>query len=214
MTEAWPDLARTYDAVAADYAERFAGELAGKPFDRGLLDAFAERVRGPVLDVGCGPAGHIARYLADRGVAIHGVDLSPKGVALAAASHPDIGFAVADLRALPVADASQAGLVAFYSVIHIRRPELPAVFAEFHRVLAPGGELLIAMHGGTGEVGVDDWFGRAVSTRATLVELPELAGLLEAAGFAVLEQHRRDPNPEEFPTPRLYCSASPGINCC
>ena len=24
------------------------------------------------------------------------------------------------------------------------------------------------------EVGADDWFGRAVSTRATLVELPEL----------------------------------------
>jgi SAM-dependent methyltransferase len=203
----WPDIARTYDAVARDYAEKFAGELAGKPFDRELLDGFAARVSGPVLDVGCGPAGHISRYLADRGATVTGVDLSPASVALAAATHPDLEFEVADMRALPVPDAGQAGLVAFYSVIHIRRPELPAVFAEFARVLAPGGELLLAMHGGTGEVGADDWFGRGVSSRATLVELPELAALLGAAGFAVVDQHRRDPHPDEYPTPRLYLLA-------
>ena len=38
MTQQWPDMAATYDAVAEDYAAAFAGELAGKPFDRNLLD--------------------------------------------------------------------------------------------------------------------------------------------------------------------------------
>jgi SAM-dependent methyltransferase len=206
--EEWPDIAHTYDLVAEDYAEQFADELDHKPFDRKLLDAFAAEVEGPVLDVGCGPAGHVTRYLADRGVDASGADLSPHGIEVARSRHPDLRFDVADMRALPHAGASLGGIVAFYSVIHLSRPELPAAFQEFHRVLRPGGMLLIAMHGGTGEVGAEDWFERAVSVRATLVELPELTGLLEAAGFTITERHQRDPYEGEFPSQRLYVRAS------
>lgn len=204
MTDDWPDLERSYDAVAEDYAAAFAGELAGKPFDRALLDRFAAMATGSVLDVGCGSAGHVTRYLADRGLSIGGLDLSRKSIELARARHPDLTFEVGDLRALPVGDGDLGGIVAFYSVIHVPRPELPAVFGEFHRALAPGGLALIAMHGGTGEVGADNWFDRGVSFRATLVELPELADLVQEAGFAIAEQHRREPYPFEHPTPRLY----------
>jgi len=204
----WPDLAHSYDAVAADYAKQFAGELTGKPFDRDLLDAYAATVTGPVLDVGCGPAGHVTRYLADRGVAIGGVDLSPGVVELAADTHPDLHFEVADLRALPAADASLGGLVAFYSVIHLPREQLPAAFTEFHRALRPGGTLLIAMHGGTGEVSADNWFDLDVSFRATLVELPELVQLIEGAGLTVTERHERPPYSFEHPTQRLYVLAT------
>lgn len=203
----WPDIAHTYDVVAEDYAKQFADELAGKPFDRTLLDAFATEVGGPVVDIGCGPAGHITRYLADRGVEISGVDLSPHGIELARTRHPDLRFDVADLRALPHPDASLGGIVAFYSVIHLPRPDLPAAFAEFHRVLRPGGTLLLAMHDGTGEVGAEDWFERAVTVRATLVELPELTGLLMAAGFMITAKHQRDPYDGEYPSQRLYLLA-------
>src|SRR5439155_313770 len=72
-----PDLAGTYDRVAAPYGEQFFDELARKPFDRELLDRFAARLsgRGLVCDVGCGP-GHVGRYLAERGVDVFGLDLS------------------------------------------------------------------------------------------------------------------------------------------
>ncbi len=207
MADQWPDIRHTYDVVAEDYAKSFADELAAKPFDRALLDAFAAAVSGPVLDVGCGPAGHITRYLADRGMSIGGVDLSPRGVEVARATHPDLHFMVADMRSLPVADGSLAGIVAFYSVIHLPRPELPAALGEFRRVLAPGGTLLIAMHGGTGETGADDWFDRDVSVRATLVELLELDHLLTDAGFTIAQRHQRDPYLSEHPTRRLYVLA-------
>jgi hypothetical protein len=36
MTGPWPDIAHTYDVAAEHYAATFAGELAGKPFDRDL----------------------------------------------------------------------------------------------------------------------------------------------------------------------------------
>ena len=48
---------RSYDAVAAQYAASFRGELAGKPLDRALLALLAEQAAdgAPVADAGCGP---------------------------------------------------------------------------------------------------------------------------------------------------------------
>jgi SAM-dependent methyltransferase len=202
----WPDIARAYDVAAETYAATFAAELDGKPFDRGLLDRYAAALagRGTVWDVGCGAAGHLTRYLADRGVAVSGADLSPASVAVARRCQPGLTFLVADMCDLPVGDGSLAGIVAFYSVIHLPRPRIPVALAEFRRVLAPGGALLLAMHGGTGEAGSREAFGHPVEVRATLVAPDELAATAAAAGFAVRERHARDPYPGEYPSQRLY----------
>jgi SAM-dependent methyltransferase len=206
MTPQWPDMAATYDAVAEDYAAAFAGELASKPFDCSLLDEFAVAVRGrgPVLDVGCGSAGHVTRYLADRGVDAAGVDLSPGVIEVARSYQPDLTFEVADMRELPAADDSMAGIIAFYSVIHLPAGQVPTALAEFRRVLAPGGMLLIAMHGGAGVVDADEWFGRKVQVRASLWSLAELTAAIEETGLTVVRQHSRQPYPGEHPTERLY----------
>jgi SAM-dependent methyltransferase len=202
----WPDIAHAYDVAAETYAATFAAELDGKPFDRALLDRYAAALagRGEVWDVGCGAAGHLTRYLADRGVAVCGADLSPASVAVARRRQPGLAFRVADMCDLPTGDGSLAGIVAFYSVIHLPRPRIPVALAEFRRALAPGGGLLVAMHGGTGEVGSAGAFGHPVEVRATLVAPGELAGLVAAAGFAVRERHARDPYPGEYPSQRLY----------
>ena len=202
----WPDIAHTYDVAAEHYAATFAGELDGKPFDRNLLNRYAAELagRGEVWDVGCGAAGHLTRYLADRGVAASGADLSPGSVAVARRCQPGLTFRVADMCDLPAGEASLAGIVAFYSMIHLPRPRIPAALAEFRRVLRPGGALLAAMHGGTGETGSDAAFGLPVQVRATLVTLDEIAGMAESAGLAVRERHERAPYPGEYPSPRLY----------
>jgi SAM-dependent methyltransferase len=208
----WPDIAGSYDVVAQEYAAQFRDELDGKPFDRDLLDRFAAALagQGSVWDIGCGSAGHVTRYLADRGVDAAGVDVSPAVAAVAGQLQPDLEFRVADMRHLPARNGSLAGIVAFYSVIHLPREQVPAGLAEFSRVLAPGGQLLIAMHGGTGEIGTDDWFGRGVPFRGTLVSMTELTAALGAAGFDVVHQHERDPYPGEHASQRLYVWARAG----
>jgi trans-aconitate methyltransferase len=101
----------SYDQVAQQYAETFFTELARKPFDRQLLDAFAAHVRhqGTVCDLGCGP-GHVARYLKNRGVEVCGVDLSAAMVQCATHRNPGILFHKGDRRALDFPSASFAGI--------------------------------------------------------------------------------------------------------
>jgi SAM-dependent methyltransferase len=202
-----PDLAGTYDRVAEPYGAQFFDELARKPFDRDLLDRFAARLsgRGRVCDVGCGP-GHVGRYLAERGVDVFGLDLSPAMVALARRLNPAMRFEQGDLRALVLPDASLAGIVAFYSLIHLERSEVVAALIELARVLIPGSLILIAVHGGEGEVHADDWFGRGVSINATLYQPAEIGASMERAGLEVETIATRAPYAFEYPTTRVYAA--------
>ncbi|MGP4046061.1 class I SAM-dependent methyltransferase [Streptomyces sp. 2A115] len=146
-----PDFLRTtrtgYDSVAVRYAELFADGLEDYPLDRAMLTAFAELVRadggGPVADVGCGP-GHVTALLRSLGLNASGIDLSTEMVALARKAHPDLRFEAGSMSALDVADGALGGLLARYSIIHTPPERLPELLAEFHRVLAPGGHLLLA----------------------------------------------------------------------
>jgi 2-polyprenyl-3-methyl-5-hydroxy-6-metoxy-1,4-benzoquinol methylase len=66
-----------YDAVARSYHDQLGDELAGKPLDRAVLEAFTGLAgEGTIADVGCGP-GHVARFLAARHARVIGIDISP-----------------------------------------------------------------------------------------------------------------------------------------
>jgi SAM-dependent methyltransferase len=206
------DASRTresYDELAATYTERIFTELAGKPLDRHLLNRLAEDVRGHglVADLGCGP-GHVARYLHDQGVRMRGIDLSPRMIDSARQRSPDIEFRVGDMRALDLPDGALAGIVAFYSLIHIGEPEMGATLRELRRVLAPGGLLLVAFHIGEETGPRDELWGHPVSLDFRfLMPSPMVARLIEA-GFVVLERVEREPYPEvEHPSRRCYLLA-------
>jgi SAM-dependent methyltransferase len=190
------DTQNSYDRVAAEYAKRIYGELAGKPLDRQLLDRFAQTAQGLICDLGCGP-GHVARYLHDQGATVCGIDLSPQMVEQARQLNPGIDFQQGNMLALPAADGTFGGIVAFYSLIHIAREDIPRALAELKRVLAPGGLLQVSFHIGDETVHLDDWWGESVKLDFIFFQPEEMENALHNAGFEVIEVIQRDPYPPD-----------------
>jgi len=203
------ETASGYDALAAEYADHLFRELEKKPFDRDFLNRFAGLLpAGPVLDAGCGP-GHVGRYVRDLGRTVSGVDLSPRMIDRARELNPGMDFHVGDLRSLPFPAASFAGLIAFYSIIHLREEELPAAFAEMRRVLLPGGLLALSFHVGREVRRIEELWGVRTCLDFIFFEPDTVAAALREAGFGIEEQILREPYaPEvEAQTRRCYLLA-------
>jgi len=200
----WDRLRSSYDRVACKYESRFLDELDSKPRDRELLARFARSVVDPVVDIGSGP-GHIGAFVRAHGRTVFGLDLSEEMAGLAAWR---LGSAVtADMRRLPFARGVVGGVVAFYAVIHLPRPDVSAALEEFHRVLRPGGRVLLSAHEGEGLIERDDFLDEAVPFVATLFNLEELVEATSAAGFEVEIAERRPSYDSESGTVRLYLEA-------
>jgi SAM-dependent methyltransferase len=198
----------SYDEIADLYADQFVRELDGKPFDRDLLDAFAAATPpgDVVCDVGCGPA-HIGRYLAARGVTVRGLDLSPEMVRCAHQLNPSMPVQCGSMLNIDAADGTWGGIVAFYSLIHIRRDDVPVALAEFRRVIRPNGRVLASVHAGEGEIDVDEFLGRRTRFIATLFTADELEALFADSGFKVDDVTVRPPYEREYPSQRIYVQA-------
>lgn len=188
-----------YDTVAETYAEHIPDTRAEAPIDLAMVDAFiaatAAHAGARVLDAGCG-AGRMSRYLADRGVAVEGIDLSPGMVAMARRDHPDLSFSVASIADLPYPDGRFDGVLLWYSTIHTAPNGQPRLFAEAARILRPGGHLLVGFQSGRG---VHDTaatyrrYGHDVTLVRHRFTADQVAGWLAAAGLQEVSRLVRRP---------------------
>ncbi|MFF8694508.1 class I SAM-dependent DNA methyltransferase [Streptomyces sp. NPDC015144] len=185
--------ADAYGAVASLYADLVQDSLTALPLDRSFLAVFAELVTaaggGPVAELGCGP-GYLTAHLRDLGLDMFGVDLSPTMVDLARETYHDLRFEVGSMQALDLPSGELAGIVSWYSVIHTPPGELPPYFAEFQRLLAPGGHLLLAFFESEG--GPVTAFDHKVTT-AYRWPVDGLADMASEAGFTEVGRMLREP---------------------
>lgn len=190
MADGWlTDTRTSYDADADGYAEKVDGLLETNSYLRSSLALFAELVRdsggGDVADIGCGP-GYVTRHLHDLGVDAFGIDLAPEMVTLARRDHPDLRFEVGTMTDLDSVDGSLAGVVAFWSVIHVPDQSVPGVFAEFDRVIRPGGLLLVGFHVGDETLNTTEGYsGRSINVNSYHRPPAKVARWLREAGFTI-----------------------------
>jgi SAM-dependent methyltransferase len=197
---------RAYDLAAAKYHELFQNEMNEKAYDRDLLDSFAGRF-GPgslICDAGCGPSAHIGRYLADKGLTVIGIDISDRCIEMARALHPDMAFRREDIMNLDFDSDTLDGLISYYSIIHTPKKLVGKIFKEFHRVLKPGGYLLVAVKAGLEEGYVHELLGIETDVYYSWFHETEIVGHFEEAGLAVEFLERRNPYDFEIKNERIF----------
>jgi len=158
--------------------------------------------------VSMAPAGS-AILVHGRGVDIFGLDLSPGMLDQARKLNPNLEFQQGNMLALDVQDSAWSAIVAFYSIVHIPKADLPQALREMYRVLKPGGLLFLAFHLGDEVLHEENCWGRRISLDLVLFGRKEVERYLADAGFAIEDSLERDPYPPEveYQSRRAYILA-------
>jgi len=182
---------RVWDKAAPSYDRQIA--LFERIWFPGGREWLTSRATGRVLEVAVGTGRNLEHYADD--VTITGLELSPAMLALArehaARLGRDVDLREGDAAQLPFDDASFDTVVCCLSLCSI--PDPARALAEMHRVLVPGGRLLLLDHVGSTwpPVYAGQWLFEQVTRRTagehfTRRQLP----LVRAAGFEVVEAER------------------------
>ncbi|MEV2237991.1 class I SAM-dependent methyltransferase [Micromonospora sp. NPDC049891] len=192
-----------YSYMSAQYIALFDGGWQAHVDDTALIRRHLGGLDGTVLDLGCGP-GHWTAYLHSLGTDVTGIDLVREFIDHARANFPGPVFRLGSMTELDVPDHSVAGILSWYSTIHLPPPELDHVLTEFRRMLVPSGRLVIGFFDSDDEVAE---FDHKVLT-AYRWPVDELSARLTNAGFTELQRLR-----QQFPDrpDRRYAAIAAGV---
>lgn len=174
------EIRRAWDDVAETYAERRDPDGS----DAALIDSLLAGLPSDpdVLDVGCGDGARTLTKLPPGSV---GVDVSRRGLDLARETVPESRLLHGEMSALPVAADRFDAVTAYHAVFHVPRAHHPEVYAEFSRVLRPGGRLLMTLPSGRFETVRHGWMGGRMFFSAPGRE--RTLDQLRDAGFTAVE---------------------------
>jgi SAM-dependent methyltransferase len=197
---------QAYNLAAQRYHDLFHDEMNQKEYDRNLLDRFANNFTKDSLlcDAGCGPSGHIGRYIFDKGIPVVGVDIAERCVELARKYNPLMPFERCDMAELPFEDGTLDGVIAYYSIIDTPKSHVGRLFCEFHRVLKPGGRLLVAVKAGTTEGYLSELLGVKTPIYLSLFTRNEIRSYYLDQAFSMELLEERGPYKFEIASERIF----------
>jgi len=197
---------QAYNLVAQKYHNLFHNEMNEKEYDRKFLDSFISRFTkdAVILDAGCGPSGHIGRYVFDKGIQVIGVDISERCVEMAREYNPGMSFEIGDISNLSFDDASFDGIISYYSIIDTPKKYVHGIFDEFRRVLKPNGYLLVTVKAGATETYIYHPLGDKVEIYMALFSEKEITNYYKEAGFLLEFIEKRNPYDFEISNERIF----------
>ena len=197
---------KAYDKTAAKYHDHFKNEIAQKEYDRLLLDRFSAMLTTSSLicDAGCGPSGHVGKYLVDKGHQVIGIDISQKCVDIATSYNPQIDFKVMNMMSTDFKSNSLDAIISFYSIIYTPKEYIDRIFIEFNRILKVTGKLLVVVKKGTAEGIIGDEWYEGNKVHFTHFLEGEVENYFNQANFNIDFFDVRKPYDFEFNVDRIY----------
>ena len=176
-----------YERHACDFDRDRSRTLQEQPW----LDRFLDHVprSGVVLDVGCGMAEPIARYILDNGFTVVGVDSSSSMIEMCRARFPGAEWIVADMRRLALGRRFH-GVLAWDSFFHLSMDDQRAMFSRFADHVRPGAPLMFTSGPEEGSA-VGSYCGEPLYHAS--LDPGEYERLLSSHGFSVDAYRADDP---------------------
>jgi ubiquinone/menaquinone biosynthesis C-methylase UbiE len=200
--------AAAFDAIGERYDDVFPHKSGQIIATQWVIDRLTPGSR--VLDLGCGTGVPTAGMLAETGLEVVGIDVSTEMLALARRNVPTGRFVAMDLIELDDSLGRYDAACAFFSLLMVRREDIPRVLRRVRAVLNPGGVVAIGMVEGDFDYAPLPFLGQELSV--TAYPQADLEAAIRAEGLHVLEVdvEEFEPAAAEMPAERqifLYCSA-------
>ena len=195
-------IASVYDQIAGIYQD-----IISQPTDS--LEEFIFRLpeKSRILDAGCG-IGTDAGYLAKMGHQVSGIDLSEKMLEIARQNHPRVEFFLQDLRHPDFPTHSFDGILASFSLIHLRKDDVIPALTQYNHLLKPSGLLFLALQSGRSqEIFLKEPFKPDEITFLNVVSEDEVEHLLNRGGMKIILKRKRRADKQEFDFIKLFVLA-------
>ena len=161
-------------------------------FEKAWLDRFLALLplRASILDIGCGSAEPIARYVIEKGFCVTGIDSSSRLIAMCKERFPDQVWIDTDMRSLSL-DRRFDGILAWDSFFHLCAEDQRLMFPIFSRHAGPKAALMFTSGPGAGTA-IGSYKGEPLYHRS--LDGAEYRSLLNQNGFDVVSLVVEDPD--------------------
>jgi len=113
-------------------------------------------------------------------------------------------FVQGDMGKLAFAEGTFDGIIAYYSIIDTPKSYVGRLFEEFHRVLRPGGRLLVAVKVGATEGYLAELLGIETEIYFSLFTQAEIRRYYKEGGFDIEFLGQRNPYDFEINAERIF----------
>jgi ubiquinone/menaquinone biosynthesis C-methylase UbiE len=195
--------AAAFDAIGERYDDAFPHKSAQIIATQWIIDRLSPGAR--VLDLGCGTGVPSAGMMVESGMDVVGIDVSVEMLKLARRNVPGARFVAMDMLELDSSLGDFDAAVAFFSLLMLRRADIPAVLRRLRAVVRPGGVVALGMVEGDLDYAPIQFLGADMSV--TAYPRADLAAMLAAEGLEIREvdvEEFEPATPEAYPERQVF----------
>ncbi|MCX6815937.1 MAG: class I SAM-dependent methyltransferase [Candidatus Aenigmarchaeota archaeon] len=169
-----------YNSIADKYSKLFPGKNK-------FIDLFTKMLpkNARVLDVGCG-AGEDTKYLLSKEFRVESIDASKNMIFIARKNLPQQRFSVKDMRKINYRNDTFNGIVAAFSIIHLKKKDAINIIKKFHKIVKFNGVVYLALQEGKGEKIITEPLNPGKKIFVNFYTVLEIKNILKTSGFKIV----------------------------